>query len=476
MIKYPSAILAALLLASSPLQLRAQEPSLENVPYGSHERQVLDFYKAKSDQPAPLVFFMHSGGWMNGDKKDVPHLQDCLKSGISVVSINYRFIPDASSAGVSPPVKICLDDAAHALQFVRSRAKEWNIDPNRICASGASAGGFMALWLGFHPDMADPKNSDPIAHESTRVSCALTYNSQTSLDPVQMRQWVPNNDYGHHAFLLPSYQAFLDKRDQLLPLIKEYSPYELASADDPPVYLSYSTPPEPGQPAKDPPHSANFGVGLAEKLKQIGTEFELNYPGAPNVKHPDPLGFLMDKLKVTASGNAAAPAPAPAGGEPPSLFDPANPAAIKPTQASVTIIDGPETKILQAEFEKGAAYPGLEFPMTNNSDLSAFAGVEASVANVGPSEVKVGLRVDNPGDFAQEPWNTEIDSIAPGETKRIAVTFGRSFGAPGYALNPAQITRILIFVPSPTLQATLQIRRLAPFHQAPAATQDVKKK
>ncbi len=39
--------------------------------YGDHERQVLDFYKAKSDRPTPLVFFIHGGGWVAGDKKGV---------------------------------------------------------------------------------------------------------------------------------------------------------------------------------------------------------------------------------------------------------------------------------------------------------------------------------------------------------------------------------------------------------------------
>jgi hypothetical protein len=53
-----------------------------------------------------------------------------------------------------------------------------------------------------------------------------------------------------------------------------------------------------GQPYKDPPHSANFGAGLAEKLKQAGVEFEFNYPGGPGVKHPDGFGFLSEKLKA----------------------------------------------------------------------------------------------------------------------------------------------------------------------------------
>src|SRR5688572_4351044 len=65
-------------------------PTLANVPYGQHERQVLDFYQAKSTKPTPLLFFIHGGGWVNGNKGRPGSLVPCLNAGISVVSINYR--------------------------------------------------------------------------------------------------------------------------------------------------------------------------------------------------------------------------------------------------------------------------------------------------------------------------------------------------------------------------------------------------
>lgn len=278
-------------------QTWAQVPTKPNVPYGAHELQVLDFYQATASVPTPLLFFIHGGGWMNGDKAKPDFLTKCLESGISVVSINYRLIPDVMSDKGVPPVKACLDDAARALQFVRSKAGEWNIDKERIAGCGGSAGGFTSLWLAFHPDMADAKSLDPIARESTRLSCVLAFVPQTSLDPQQMKDWIPNNDYGHHAFALSSMKEFLDKRDVLMPWIQRFSPYSLATSDDPPVYLFYDSVPILGQPYKDPPHSANFGVGLTEKLKSVGIGYELNYPGAPDVKHPDIFGFLLEKLK-----------------------------------------------------------------------------------------------------------------------------------------------------------------------------------
>ncbi|MEQ1862036.1 MAG: alpha/beta hydrolase [Chthoniobacteraceae bacterium] len=290
-------ILCALVFALLVAAAHGQMPTATNVRYGTHERQVVDFWKADAASPTACLFFVHGGGWMNGDKANPDFLANCVGAGISVVSINYRFIPDAIAEGVNPPVKACLEDAARALQFVRSKAGEWNIDKARIAGCGGSAGGFTSLWLAFHPDMADATSADPIARESTRLRCVLTFVPQTTLDPALMREWIPNNDYGHHAFALPGYQDFLEQREKLLPWIAEFSPLSLVSPDDPPTYLFYDSAPALGQPAKDPPHSANFGVKLAETLEAAGVECEFNYTGATSVKHPDIFGFLAEKLK-----------------------------------------------------------------------------------------------------------------------------------------------------------------------------------
>ncbi|MCA9068699.1 MAG: carboxylesterase family protein, partial [Planctomycetaceae bacterium] len=75
----------------------------KDVPYGTHRRQVLDFYPAKSDKPTPVVFYIHGGGWRGGDKKTNP--QAFLDKGISVVAINYRYVQNGVEEKVEPPVK-----------------------------------------------------------------------------------------------------------------------------------------------------------------------------------------------------------------------------------------------------------------------------------------------------------------------------------------------------------------------------------
>jgi acetyl esterase/lipase len=286
---------AALLFAG--LAGRADEPKpLLNVAYGTHPRQVLDFYPAKSDKPTPVVFYIHGGGWQNGDKKIDP--KPFLEKGISVVAINYRYVKHGVEEKLEPPVRAPLEDAARALQFVRSKAAEWNLDKKRIGATGGSAGGCSSLWLAFHDDMADPKSKDPIARESTRLYCAAVNGAQTSLDPKELREWMPNYGYGAHAFGLPNFQSLLDNREKVLKWIKEYSPIEHVSKDDPPIGLFYGGDKDAkvGDSPKDPTHSPILGIKLEERLKAVGVDVVLVYPGRPNEKYKNSTDYLIDRL------------------------------------------------------------------------------------------------------------------------------------------------------------------------------------
>jgi acetyl esterase/lipase len=273
-------------------------PTAANLPYGKHERQVLDFWQAKSDKPTPLFLYIHGGGWQAGDKSGLSPvaLKKCLDAGISVAAINYRYVRQATD--VKPPVKAPLEDAARALQFIRSKAKEWNLDKKRVGATGGSAGGASSLWLAFHSDMADPKSSDPVARESTRLYCAAVNGAQTSLDPKELREWMPNYRYGAHAFGLKNLEEVLAKRTEIMPWLKEYSPIELVSKDDPPVALFYGgEKPVKGASPKDPTHAALLGLLLEERLKSVGVEYILIYPGHTDPKYPDSTSYLIDRLK-----------------------------------------------------------------------------------------------------------------------------------------------------------------------------------
>jgi len=93
-------------------------------------------------------------------------------------------------------------------------------------------------------------------------------------------------------------------------------------------------------------------------------------------------------------------------------------------------------------------YPGCILKPRSGSvwDLSAFGHVEAQVTNTGSDEARFFLRVDNAGDWKDEPWNTEDVAIPAGGTRTLRVTFGYAYGQkPGFKLNPAKVSSLLLF-------------------------------
>jgi hypothetical protein len=252
------------------------EPTLRDVAYGPHERNKLDFWKAESETPTPLVFYIHGGGWGSGSKEqnEGPHL-NLLKDGVSYVSINYRLSRGDNKLPSS------LMDAARALQFVRSMADEWNIDPDRIIATGGSAGGCSSLWLAYHDDMANPNSDDPIKRESTRLLAAAVISAQTTLDPMLIQERIGSSATGH-AMIWASVGA--TSRDDLFfnweqyrDLALECSPLTHLSKDDPGVYLTYNDD-SPKPITRNGIHHAEFGRILKEATDSIGVDciFEMH--------------------------------------------------------------------------------------------------------------------------------------------------------------------------------------------------------
>lgn len=160
----------------------APAPTLADVPYGPHARNVLDFWQApaaNSGHPAPLVVFIHGGGFVAGDKTGVrrgPAIAMCLDAGISFASINYRYL------GPGVALQDILRDCARAVQFLRSHAGDWHIDKARVAAHGDSGGAGASLWLAAHADLAEPGSPDPVRRESTRLVCAGLNSPQFSFD------------------------------------------------------------------------------------------------------------------------------------------------------------------------------------------------------------------------------------------------------------------------------------------------------
>jgi acetyl esterase/lipase len=235
----PPAILALLCLAGPALGQNLKRPTYENVRYGPHERHVLDFWQAKADQPTPVLVSIHGGGFVAGNKSVPPQLlKECLNAAISVAAINYRY----STQAIAPAP---FQDGARAVQFLRSKAKDWNIDPRRFAATGGSAGAGISLWLGFHKDMADPQSNDPVLRQSTRLTCMFVSDGQTSYDPRFIRQLFPGKDIYKIKPLQQLFDFDPNKLDRLPPekykLFEECSPITHVKKDAPPVLLFYNS-------------------------------------------------------------------------------------------------------------------------------------------------------------------------------------------------------------------------------------------
>jgi acetyl esterase/lipase len=310
-------ILGLMLLGSHDLTAQAErkkqaapdkpQPDAADIKYGSHERNVLDLWRAKSESPTPLLVFIHGGGFRAGDKSQLAAalLKGCLDSGISVTSINYRLSQHA-------PFPAPMLDSARAVQFLRSKSKEWNLDPKRIAASGGSAGAGISLWLGFHDDLADPANADPVLRESTRLTCLGVMGAQSSYDPRFIKQIVGGRAHEHPA-LMPFYGLKEDELDspKAHKLYEEASAINYVSKDDPPVFLFYNEPkgplPDDAKPGQGI-HHPNFGIALKEKLGPLGIECVLrhqdDYRGGRGDLNRELVEFFAKHLRGDKAGSA----------------------------------------------------------------------------------------------------------------------------------------------------------------------------
>ncbi len=256
-------------------------PTLADLRYGDHQRQVLDLYQPERQSPSPLVVHIHGGGFRAGDKRGVSQrlLRLCNDHGITVASINYRL------TGTHPwPAQH--HDSRRALQFLRYHSQEYRIDPQRVACTGGSAGAGISLWLAFHEDMVEPESDDPIARESTRINAVACTGAQTSYDP----HWIQRH-VGGRAHLHPALPALFGlpvekwETAEALAIFKEIAAINHFTADDPPVWLVYR---EPDEPLDDDSrigwgiHHPNFGHELKKLADRHGVEC--------TVKHSTDLG------------------------------------------------------------------------------------------------------------------------------------------------------------------------------------------
>ena len=242
------------------------EATFRDIPYGPHERNVLDLHRPVTPTGAVLSW-IHGGSFYSGDKSNSAKL-DLLRGlhgrGVSIVTTNYRF---SQHAEFPAP----FHDCRRALQFVRHHASSWNLDSGKVALGGASAGAGMALWLGLKPDMADTSSIDSIKRESTRPKCVLMSNGQTSYDPEFLAKEIGDRHISSGALsaLFGVPREVWPKLDSAQrELVEEASPINHLTEDASPVFSTYS------MDADAPPdiHHPRFSLCLRDRMEVLGCE------------------------------------------------------------------------------------------------------------------------------------------------------------------------------------------------------------
>ena len=251
------------------------QPTYKNISYGPHQDMTLNFWKFESESPVPLLVHIHGGGWIGGKKNETVSPNE-LKKGYSFASIDYRL------AGTEL-LPAAVHDAARAIQFLRTKAKEWNFNPARIAVIGGSAGAASSLWLAYHDDMADPKSDDPVLRQSSRVCGAVAMGGQTTLDPFLLEKKIGPACIQHGMIWktvgAKSIVDLMENWGQYKDLSLQCSPMTHVSKDDPPVFLNYGKPAPIPVIKGDGIHHAGFGRLLKEKCKKMGIDCYLQVKG-----------------------------------------------------------------------------------------------------------------------------------------------------------------------------------------------------
>jgi acetyl esterase/lipase len=181
----------------------------------------LDVYRpVESTNGAGLIFIV-SGGWRSSwrpPEQSLPFYEPFLRAGYTVFAVRHgsspRYgIPDAYS------------DVTRAVRFLRSRAADFDVDPERLAVMGNSAGGHLALLLGTRGDDG-AISGDALAGTASRVAAVIALVPPTDLS---VAVWESPDS-------LPSYRAF-PALDMTMSQAAEYSPVEHASADDAPALI-----------------------------------------------------------------------------------------------------------------------------------------------------------------------------------------------------------------------------------------------
>jgi acetyl esterase/lipase len=208
-------------------------PTATVLPPGAHRSDVtyctsadgtklkMDIYPPQNaEAPAPVVVYVHGGGWMSGSKNDDvarDYFGELTQRGFLVASLNYRLAPKYLF-----PAQI--EDVKCAIRHLRANALSYNLDPDHIGAMGGSAGGHLVSLLG----TTDPSAGWDIGEypeQSSRIQAVIHMYGPSDLLAL-FKNW--QQPVGEQVFGAASNTD---------PLMNQYSPVTYITPDDPPFLI-----------------------------------------------------------------------------------------------------------------------------------------------------------------------------------------------------------------------------------------------
>ena len=289
----------ALLTSACDSQAAPLAPTYANISYGPSPHQLMDIYlPTEGKGPFPVLM------WFGGIWKAAKHTAGeghLLSNHCAVIAVEMRSMDDAVADKAAVPIAYVLLDARRAVQFVRLHAKDYNLDTDKIATGGGSQGTLPALYVACAGEKADPNSSDPVERMSTKITCVAALASQPSIDPKVMQEWVPGVEWGSPA-LGCTFAESLQKRDQLLPIISQWSPDALVNSSAPPIYFFNNfglTKPDKVPQMAYLVHSPLWGLGFQKLAQSRGATVYVDFPGHTPEKYKDVWDFLVQQLTST---------------------------------------------------------------------------------------------------------------------------------------------------------------------------------
>ena len=167
--------LAAVAAVALAAPLHAQQPNAtrtEDVIYGRKFglAMTMDVFTPNEKPNGKGLIFCVSGGWISN--KPGPGIPPLIHE-----FLNRGYVLFAVMHGAQPKFTIpeVLEDMHRAVRFIRTNAKKYGVDPDKLGIAGASAGGHLSLMQGCAPKEGNPKTTDPVERESSKVAAVACF-------------------------------------------------------------------------------------------------------------------------------------------------------------------------------------------------------------------------------------------------------------------------------------------------------------